>query len=363
MHIMFSGGGTGGHIFPSVAVANEIKLRFKEVSISFVGAENGMEMEKVPQSGYTIEGLPISGIQRRKWWKNLSLPFKVWRSLYKSKKLLKKYTPSVVVGTGGYASGPLLYAAAKKGIPTLTLEANAYPGITNKWLKNKVNKICLGSQAAQPFFPQEKCVYTGNPIRQNIDGHQKTEGCEAFKFLTEPKTLLIIGGSLGAGSINKAIAKHLQLLVEQQVQVIWQTGKYYYSTYQDFNKVYPDAVRVVPFIQNMNHAYSAADVIISRAGAISLAELAIVQKACILVPSPNVAENHQYKNAKELADKNAAVLVPDAEAENDLVNEAINLLFHDIQCQTLADNIAQFAKPNATHDITHQVLMLAGLEK
>lgn len=358
MHIIFAGGGTGGHIFPAVAVANHIKSLRPDVTISFVGATGGMEMEKVPQSGYTIEGISIAGIQRRKWWKNFTLPLKVLRSLLQSNKILNKHKPVVVVGTGGYAAGPVLYMASKKGIPVVLLEANALPGLTNKWLKNKAELICVGSKAAMEYFPKEKCVYTGNPVRKDISGQKKEEGLAYFKFLPDKKTVLVIGGSLGAGSINKAIAKGLDKLMLQNIQLIWQTGKVHYAHYQQYEKKYPEKLRILPFIQDMNLAYSAADIIVSRAGAISLAELAIVQKAVVLVPSPNVAENHQYKNAKELADENAAILIPDAQAEEDLVNELLNLIFHEVLIETLSNNIIKFARPNATDQIATKILSL-----
>jgi len=358
MHIIFAGGGTGGHIFPAVAVANHIKAVRPDVTVSFVGANGGMEMEKVPQSGYTIDGISIAGIQRKKWWKNFILPFKILRSLIQSNKIIKKYKPAVVVGTGGYAAGPVLYMASRKGIPIVLMEANALPGLTNKWLKNRASLICVGSKAAMEYFPKEKCVYTGNPVRKDISGQKKEEGLAYFKFAQDKKTILVIGGSLGAGSINKAIANNLDKLMAQNIQLIWQTGKVHYANYQQYEKKYPEKLRVLPFIQDMNLAYSAADIIISRAGAISLAELAIVQKAVILVPSPNVAENHQYKNAKELADENAAVLIPDAQVHEDLVNEILNLISHEVLIETLSNNIIKFARPNATDQIASKILIL-----
>ncbi|MCS7078341.1 MAG: undecaprenyldiphospho-muramoylpentapeptide beta-N-acetylglucosaminyltransferase [Bacteroidia bacterium] len=361
MHIIFAGGGTGGHIFPAIAVANQIKTLKPEVSISFVGAVGGMEIEKVPQAGYPIDAINISGIQRKKWWKNLILPLKIIRSLIQAQKILKHYQPAVVIGTGGYVSGPILFAASRKGIPIVLIESNAFPGITNKWLKNKANLICVGSKAAIQYFPKEKCIYTGNPVRSDISGQKKQEGLDYFHFSTQKKTVLVIGGSLGAGSINKAIASGLNTLMKQPVQIIWQTGKVHYTYYQHYEKQYPEQLRVVPFIQDMNLAYSAADIIISRAGAISLAELAIVQKATILVPSPNVAENHQFKNAKEFADENAAVLIPDAQVQEDLVNEILNLISHEVVMQTLSNNIIKFARPHATYQIATKILELMNL--
>jgi UDP-N-acetylglucosamine--N-acetylmuramyl-(pentapeptide) pyrophosphoryl-undecaprenol N-acetylglucosamine transferase len=358
MHIIFAGGGTGGHIFPAVAVANHIKSLHPDITISFVGAVGGMEIEKVPQSGYEIDGITISGIQRKKWWKNFALPFKILRSLIQSSKILNKYKPVVVVGTGGYAAGPVLYMASKKGIPIVLLEANALPGLTNKWLKNRASLICVGSKAAIEYFPKEKCVYTGNPVRKDISGQEKEEGLAYFRFSQKRKTILVIGGSLGAGSINRAIAKGLEKLMFQDIQLIWQTGKVHYANYQQYEKNYPEKLKILPFIQDMNLAYSAADIIVSRAGAISLAELAIVQKAAVLVPSPNVAENHQYKNAKELADENAAILIPDAQAEEDLVNELLNLISHEVLIEALSNNIIKFARPNATDQIATKILSL-----
>ncbi|MCS7027891.1 MAG: undecaprenyldiphospho-muramoylpentapeptide beta-N-acetylglucosaminyltransferase [Bacteroidia bacterium] len=356
MHIIFAGGGTGGHIFPAIAVANHIKTLKPEITISFVGAVGGMEIEKVTQAGYKIDAINISGIQRKKWWKNLTLPFKIGLSLIQSHRILERYKPAIVVGTGGYVAGPLLYMASRKNIPIVLLEANAFPGITNKWLKKRAALICVGSKAAMEYFPKDKCIYTGNPVRTDILGATKEAGLSYFKFLPNKKTILVIGGSLGAGSINKAIAKGLSVLVQNDLQIIWQTGKVHYPYYNQYEKNYPGHVRVLPFIEDMRLAYAAADIIISRAGAISLAELAIVQKAAILVPSPNVAENHQYKNAKEFSDENAAILVPDAQAEEDLVNEIINLAKHEVIMETLANNIVKFARPNATHQIATKIL-------
>lgn len=358
MHIIFAGGGTGGHIFPAIAVANHIKSIRSDITISFVGAIGGMEMEKVPQSGYPIDGISISGIQRKKWWKNFTLPFKILKSLIQSHKIIRKYKPAIVIGTGGYAAGPILYIAAKKGIPIVLMEANALPGLTNKWLKNKASLICVGSKAAMAYFPKDTCVYTGNPVRKDISGQKREEGLAYFRFSSDKKTILVIGGSLGAGSINKAIAEGLDKLMKQNIQLIWQTGKVHYANYQSYEKKYPDRIKILPFIQDMNMAYSVADVIISRAGAISLAELAIVQKAVILVPSPNVAENHQYKNAKELADENAAILIPDAQAKEDLVNEILNLISHEVLIETLSKNISKFASPDATDKIAERILKL-----
>ncbi|MBL7916779.1 MAG: undecaprenyldiphospho-muramoylpentapeptide beta-N-acetylglucosaminyltransferase, partial [Bacteroidia bacterium] len=310
--IILSGGGTGGHIFPAVAIANELKRIIPNAEILFVGAIGRMEMEKVPKAGYKIIGLPIAGLQRRLTLSNLMFPILLIRSFFKARKILKDFNPDVVIGTGGYASGPILNAAAGKGIPTLIQEQNSFAGITNKLLAKKVNKICVAYEGMEKFFPKEKIIFSGNPVRQdivNVDAKRK-EAQDFFKLSSSKKTVLIIGGSLGARTINLAINEGLKKFAENNLQLIWQTGISFAPTaIESCNKFTDKGIFAFDFIQKMDLAYAAADIVISRAGASSVSELCNTNKACILVPSPNVAEDHQTKNAMALVNKNAAILV------------------------------------------------------
>ena len=356
--IILSGGGTGGHIYPAVAIANELKRRFPDAKFLFVGASNKMEMEKVPQAGYEIEGLWIAGIQRKLTLKNALFPLKLISSLLKSKKILKKFKPDVAIGTGGFASGPLLYVASSKGIPSLIQEQNSYPGITNKWLAKKVDKICVAYDHLERFFPENKIIKTGNPVRQDLlDIDSKTiKGKEHFGLNHGKYTLLVLGGSLGARRINELIEKELDFFEGRNVQVIWQCGKLYHKQYRIYNDI--KHVHVHPFINTMDLAYAAADIIISRAGAISVSELCIVGKPVIFVPSPNVAEDHQTKNAEALSSDNAAVVIKESDLDVDFENKFSQLLNMKDKRDQLSQNIKKFAMVNATMDIVDQVELL-----
>ena len=359
--IIISGGGTGGHIFPAVAIANALKRIVPGCELLFVGAIGRMEMEKVPAAGYKIVGLNISGIQRGSIVKNLGLPFKLLGSVRAAMQLIKDFKPDAVVGVGGYASGPLLYAASLKGIPYLIQEQNSYAGITNKWLGKKAAKICVAFDDMEQFFPEAKILKTGNPVRQDVVDikGKHYSGAELLKLDPLKKTILVTGGSLGAGTLNKSIEKHLPEILAQDVQVIWQTGKFYYKgVLERLGLEYHPNVRILEFLNKMDLAYAAADVIISRAGAGTIAELCLIKKPVILVPSPNVAEDHQTKNALALVKNNAAVLINDRSAEDTLVAEALRLLNDKAYCATLSENIGRMALPQADEIIAHEVLKL-----
>ncbi|MCV2486403.1 undecaprenyldiphospho-muramoylpentapeptide beta-N-acetylglucosaminyltransferase [Flavobacterium sp. SH_e] len=354
---ILSGGGTGGHIYPAIAIANELKLQFPDAEFLFVGAKDKMEMQKVPQAGYEIKGLWIAGLQRKLTLQNLMFPLKLASSLLESKRIIKKFKPNVVIGTGGFASGPLLQAAGSAGIPTVVQEQNSYPGITNKLLSKKANAICVAYQNLERFFPEEKIVLTGNPVRQDlIDIESKRDEAIAFYGLDpNKKTLLVLGGSLGARRINQLIEKELQNFLSQDVQVIWQCGKLYFEEYKRYNQ--PN-VKVVDFIERMDFVYAASDVIISRAGASSVSELCIVGKPVIFIPSPNVAEDHQTKNAQAIVDEKGAILLKESELDSQfsIVFEA--LLKDSGKQKQLSDNIKKLAKPRATQDIVAEIVKL-----
>ncbi|MBJ2122724.1 undecaprenyldiphospho-muramoylpentapeptide beta-N-acetylglucosaminyltransferase [Flavobacterium sp. IB48] len=354
---ILSGGGTGGHIYPAIAIANELKLQFPDAEFLFVGAKDKMEMQKVPQAGYEIKGLWIAGLQRKLTLQNLMFPLKLASSLLESKRIIKKFKPNVVIGTGGFASGPLLQAAGSAGIPTVVQEQNSFPGITNKLLSKKANAICVAYQNLERFFPKEKIVLTGNPVRQDlIDIESKRDEAIAFYGLDpNKKTLLVLGGSLGARRINQLIEKELQNFLSQDVQVIWQCGKLYFEEYKKYNQ---SNVKVVDFIERMDFVYAASDVIISRAGASSVSELCIVGKPVIFIPSPNVAEDHQTKNAQAIVDEKGAILLKESELDNQfsIVFEA--LLKDSGKQKQLSDNIKKLAKPRATQDIVAEIVKL-----
>jgi UDP-N-acetylglucosamine--N-acetylmuramyl-(pentapeptide) pyrophosphoryl-undecaprenol N-acetylglucosamine transferase len=354
---ILSGGGTGGHIYPAIAIANELKLQFPDAEFLFVGAKDKMEMQKVPQAGYEIKGLWIAGLQRKLTLQNLMFPLKLASSLLESKRIIKKFKPNVVIGTGGFASGPLLQAAGSAGIPTVVQEQNSYPGITNKLLSKKANAICVAYENLERFFPKEKIVLTGNPVRQDlIDIESKRDEAIAFYGLDpNKKTLLVLGGSLGARRINQLIEKELQNFLSQNVQVIWQCGKLYFEDYKKYNQ--PN-VKVVDFIERMDFVYAASDVIISRAGASSVSELCIVGKPVIFIPSPNVAEDHQTKNAQAIVDAKGAILLKESELDSQfsIVFEA--LLKDSGKQKQLSDNIKKLAKPRATQDIVAEIVKL-----
>ncbi len=362
LKIILSGGGTGGHIFPAVAIANELKKLVPNVEILFVGALGKMEMEKVPNAGYKIIGVPIAGIQRKLTLANLKLPFLIIRSLLKTRKIINDFMPDVVVGTGGYASGPLLRAAVNKGIPALLQEQNSFAGITNKILSKKASKICVAYEGMEKFFPKNKILLTGNPVRQDIHDIKlkRGEALEFFKLSSNKKTILVIGGSLGARTINEAIGSNLQKLVDQNIQLIWQTGKAFYQTALEKSTSFSnDAIYPLEFISRMDLAYAAADIVISRAGASSVSELCNIGMPSILVPSPNVAEDHQTKNAMALVNKNAAILIKDHEAHSTLIQTAVALLSNNAHQVTLTNNISQMAFHNSANVIALEVLKLA----
>jgi UDP-N-acetylglucosamine--N-acetylmuramyl-(pentapeptide) pyrophosphoryl-undecaprenol N-acetylglucosamine transferase len=361
--IIISGGGTGGHIFPAIAIANALRRMEPACEILFVGANGRMEMEKVPSAGYKIVGLNISGIQRGSITKNLGLPFKLVGSILKAFNLISEFKPDVVVGVGGYASGPILFAASWKNVPYLIQEQNSYAGITNKKLGNKAGKICVAFDGMEQFFPQSKILKTGNPVRKDVVdiANKHFSGAELLKLDPLKKTILVTGGSLGAGTLNKSIEKHLQEIIAEDVQLIWQTGKYYYQGIIDRLglNAHPN-VRILEFLNRMDLAYAAADVIISRAGAGTIAELCLVQKPVILVPSPNVAEDHQTKNAMALVKNNAALMIADRAAEGTLVTEALALLKNKTRSEQFAANIGKMAMRDSDDIIATEVLKLAG---
>jgi UDP-N-acetylglucosamine--N-acetylmuramyl-(pentapeptide) pyrophosphoryl-undecaprenol N-acetylglucosamine transferase len=361
LKVILSGGGTGGHIFPAVAIANQIKKQVPDADILFVGALGRMEMEKVPAAGYKIIGLWISGLQRKLTLSNLSFPFKVISSLLKAKKILNDFKPDIVIGTGGYASGPMLRAATSKGIPTLIQEQNSYPGITNKILSKKVSKICVGYDGMEKFFPKEKIVLSGNPVRQDLQevDSKRDEGLRFFGLDGNKKIVLVVGGSLGAKGINEAMGKDLQLLADNNIQLLWQTGKIYIDTAKQQTSPFADKnIKAVDFITKMDLAYAIADCVISRAGAGAVSELCIIRKPCILVPLPTAAEDHQTKNAMSLVNKNAAVLVKDIEAKEKLVKEVVDLIKNENKQNELKQNIAKLALPNAAEIIVNEILKL-----
>lgn len=362
LKVILSGGGTGGHIFPAVAIANEIKRLVPESEILFVGALGKMEMEKVPAAGYNIIGVPIAGLQRKFTLANLKLPFLILQSLLKTRRIIKDFKPSVVVGTGGYASGPLLKAATNKGVPALLQEQNSYAGITNKLLSKDAGKICVAYEGMEKFFPKEKILLTGNPVRQDISNikAKRDEAFSFFKLDPSKKTVLIIGGSLGAKAINEAIGAGLKLFADNNIQVVWQTGTAYFEKAKQQAKNFETKhITAVDFISRMDLAYAFADVVISRAGAGAISELCIVQKPCILVPLPTAAEDHQTSNAMALVNKHAALLVKDNEAHSVLIKTAIGLVSNDQQQQTLSNNIGKMAFHNSANVIAKEVLKLA----
>lgn len=362
LKVILSGGGTGGHIFPAVAIANEIKKLVPHAEILFVGALGKMEMEKVPAAGYKIIGVPIAGLQRKFTLANLKLPFLIIQSLFKTRKIIKDFQPDVVVGTGGYASGPLLKAATNKGIPALLQEQNSYAGITNKILSKKASKICVAYEGMDKFFPAEKIILTGNPVRQDLKDVKRlrNEALEYFKLDSNKKTILVIGGSLGARTINESIGAGLQQLADNNIQLIWQTGKGYIETAKQQVAPFSNKhIYALDFISRMDLAYAAADIVVSRAGASSVSELCNIGIPSILVPSPNVAEDHQTKNAMALVNKDAALLVTDAAAHEKLVNQAIQLINDTNQQVNLTNNISKMAFYNSANVIAHEVLKLA----
>jgi len=358
LKFILSGGGTGGHIYPAIAIANELKLRFPDCEILFVGARDKMEMQKVPQAGYKIKGLWIAGIQRRLTFDNSLFPVKLLDSLLKSRTIISDFKPDVVIGTGGFASGPLLRVAGFAGIPTVLQEQNSFPGVTNKWLSRKASKICVAYENLEQFFPKNKIVLTGNPVRQDLIDikNKRKEAREYFNLAEDKKVLLVLGGSLGARRVNQLIAKELVNFTSQNVQVIWQCGKLYFEEYQRYND--NENVQVVSFIERMDLVYAAADIVISRAGASSVSELCIVGKPVIFIPSPNVAEDHQTKNAKAIVDKDGALMVKEGELDTQFTATFNNLLNDEELQKSLSGNIEKLAKVNATKDIVDEIVKL-----
>lgn len=362
--VIISGGGTGGHIFPAVSIANAIRELRAEADILFVGAEGRMEMQRVPDAGYRIIGLPIAGFDRKHLWKNIAVLVKIARSQWKARSIIREFKPDIAVGVGGYASGPLLKTASMMGIPTLLQEQNSYAGVTNKLLAKKAKKICVAYEGMEKFFPADKIILTGNPVRQNLlaNKYTKTEALQNFGFSEGKKTILILGGSLGARTINQTLMDALETIkANPDIQFIWQTGKIYIDEVrQTVAKSSFVNLFVTDFIKEMDKAYAAADLVISRAGAGSISEFCLLEKPVILVPSPNVAEDHQTKNALALANKDAAIYVKDAEAHDQLMPIALQTVKDDAKLASLRENIVKLALPDSAKIIANEVLKLIG---
>lgn len=359
---IISGGGTGGHIFPAISIANALKQKCSRAEILFVGAENRMEMERVPAAGYPIVGLPVSGFDRQHLLRNIRTLFLLIKSMSKARKILRDFKPDVAVGVGGYASGPLLRAATAKKIPCLIQEQNSYAGVTNKLLAAGAARICVAYEGMERFFPKEKIILTGNPVRQDLlhSINQKEAALKHFGLKPDRPVLLVLGGSLGARSINQAVQQQLKLIEKSGVQLIWQTGKYYYKDILAANaELNNKAIQITDFISRMDYAYALADLIVSRAGAGSISEFALLAKAVMLVPSPNVAEDHQTQNARALVSKGAAVMIRDAEARDKLIPEALALLEQPERIESLKSAILEMALPHAAEHIADEIIKLA----
>ena len=357
--IIISGGGTGGHIFPAISIANTLKNRFPDAEILFVGAEDRMEMEKVPEAGYRIVGLPIKGFDRSNKWNNVKVLKLLFKSLRMAKSIIKDFKPDIAVGVGGFASGPTLWVAQQLGIPTLIQEQNSYAGVTNKLLARKVDKICVAYPGMERFFQKEKIVITGNAVRKDLEEsvNKKSEALSFFGFTPEKKTLLVVGGSLGARTINRSIQNHLDELFASGIQLIWQTGRYYQQDALTHLKAYRGmSVWCSDFIKRMDYAYAAADLVISRAGAGSISELCLLGKPVVLVPSPNVAEDHQTKNALALVENDAAIMVSDKDAEKELVATTLNVIQDIDKLNNLSQNIATLAHRHSADQIVDEVV-------
>ena len=371
MRYLISGGGTGGHIFPAISIANALRELDPECEILFVGALGRMEMERVPQAGYHIIGLPVKGFDRNHPWKNIRVLLDLIRSMRQARDIVRDFRPDVGIGVGGYASGAAMKVAARMGVPILLQEQNGFAGVTNKLLRNDAARICVAYEGMERFFPKDKLILTGNPVRQNLTSGTRPEALEYFnrefgvQFTPDRKTLLIIGGSLGARTINDAMLEGIRRLSEAGIQVVWQTGKTYYDHIRDAVNALPDAQTILthtiitPFLSQMPLAYALADLVISRAGASSISELCLLGKPAILVPSPNVAEDHQTHNAMALVHKSAAVLVRDADAQKELVTKALALITDNAKLQTLHTNILTLALPDSAHIIAQEVIRLA----
>jgi UDP-N-acetylglucosamine--N-acetylmuramyl-(pentapeptide) pyrophosphoryl-undecaprenol N-acetylglucosamine transferase len=363
LRIIISGGGTGGHIFPAVSIANAIKAKHPDAKILFVGALGRMEMQRVPAAGYEIKGLPIQGFDRKNLLKNIKVLFKIWKSQRMARQIIKDFRPMAAVGVGGYASGPTLNKAAAMGIPCLIQEQNSYAGVTNKLLAKKADKICVAYEGMERFFPAEKIIMTGNPVRQALLENKmtKAEAIQSFGLDPQKKTILIVGGSLGAGTVNKSVMQHLDDIEKSGVQVIWQTGKYYHADIiKELEGRVLTNVKIMDFISDMGAAYKAADLVISRAGASSISEFCLLGTPVILVPSPNVAEDHQTKNAMALVNKQAALYVKDAEAPEKVISLALETVQDEQALRSLSENILKLALPNSADIIADEVIKLTG---
>lgn len=352
-----SGGGTGGHIYPAIAIATALRGRYPQAQFLFVGARDRMEMEKVPRAGFEIIGLWISGLQRSLSFKNLLFPFKVISSLWKARKIVKEFRPDVAIGTGGYASAPVLKAAAQKGIPYIIQEQNSYAGITNKWLAKKAAKICVAYEGMEKFFPQSQIILTGNPVREILVDKKadRSKAYETFKLNPERDTLFVLGGSLGSARINALVASRLQWFRSIGLQVLWQCGRGYHEQYKQHDS---EDIRVLPFINEMDQAYAVADMIVSRAGAGTISELCIVGKPVFLIPSPHVAEDHQRKNAEALVIKGAAIMIPESDLEERFETEFEEVYRSVEKREQLSENIRSMARPNATEAIVDEIASL-----
>ncbi len=356
--LIISGGGTGGHVFPAIAIANAFRERHPEAEILFVGAQGKMEMVRVPEAGYKIVGLWISGIKRSLSLSNLSLPFKLISSYWKARSIISTFKPHVAIGTGGYASGPMMIAATRRRIPTVLQEQNSYAGLTNKRLASKVQRICVAYPGMEKYFPKDKIRLTGNPVRKDIISIEakRDQALNHFGFRSGARTLLVLGGSGGAKTINESMLAGLDQLIDANVQLIWQTGKVYYESVraQVANKDLR-SIRLYDFLKEMDLGYAAANVVVSRAGALSISELCLAKRPAVLVPSPNVAEDHQTKNAMALVQENAAIMISDRQAKDMLVGESIKLLHDDKRCLELSENIGRLGKPSAAQDIVNEI--------
>lgn len=365
LRILISGGGTGGHIFPAIAIADALRRLRPEAEFLFVGANGRMEMERIPQAGYRIVGIDIAGLQRGLSWnslrQNLALPFKLWRSWQAARRIVRDFGPDVAIGTGGYASWAALRVSQRMGVPTLIHEANSYAGIANRQLARRAQRVCVAYEGMERYFPAERIVFTGNPVRADLleVASKRAEGLAFYGLKDDRKTLAVVGGSLGARTLNEAMARSADLLAQRpDVQVLWQCGRYYEKQYRDCATARLPNVQLRPFIERMDLLYAAADVVIARAGALTISELAVVGKPAVLVPSPNVAEDHQTRNAEALATRGAALLVPDAEAAECLLPEALALLDDPQRQAILREHLKPFARPNAAEAIALEALRL-----
>lgn len=359
--VLISGGGTGGHIFPALSIANALRRRDPDTEILFVGAENRMEMERVPAAGYKIEGLPVAGFDRKRLWRNIKVLWKLFKSMNRARAIMAEFNPDIAIGVGGYASGPMLKEAQRRGIPTLLQEQNSYPGVTNKLLAAKARAICVAYDNMERFFPAEVIVKTGNPVRADLESLDMTQADAKRELGFDPERplVLVTGGSLGAGTVNRSVRNLLEKGLPEGTQLMWQTGKYYIDEYRDCAPGNDD-VKIIAFVSRMDLAYRAADIVVSRAGAGTISELQNLGKAAILIPSPNVAEDHQRKNAMALVDRGAAVMIPDADAETRLYDELTTLLADSSAQQRLSDNIATMAMRGADEKIVDKIYEIIG---